>query len=420
MREATIPTTPGCQCSWWSTIAGSASTSKHFFHELLGVDEGVFVDLPPVPVLFFEDLCEGGRFRRVVAGEHADRAHGIAEPARGIDARRKREHDLSRRDPAGFQAGGFDECLDARPGIGVDGLQSDFHQNTVLPGQRDDVGGACERDKIQILSDHRFLVQASGDAMDQFEADAAAAERLEGVGIARFDRVEDGHGFREDGPGFMVVADDHVEPGFARVGDLLDRGDAAIDGDEHADAPGDGVVDSLPGNPVPFLQAIGDVVLDLSAHLLQEQIQHSGAVRSVDVIVAEHEEAFSGLQCPDDAFRGAFHSIHEKRIVEEFQCRPEVPFRAVVVRYPAVDEDFGDRFGDVDFPRECGDEFCIGGIGEDPPVLSRCARTPSMPRCVLRLREQSQRRSVSRILSSRPVTAGGGSHFSGPRIAPWL
>ena len=104
-------------------------------------------------------------------------------------------------------------------------------ERAVLVDERDDVGDGRERDHVEVPVAERMLL--AEQRLRELPDDAGAAEARERVVALqrRDDRAR-----RELLGGPVMVGDDDLEPERARVLDLGDRGDAAVDGEHEVEA----------------------------------------------------------------------------------------------------------------------------------------------------------------------------------------
>ena len=105
-------------------------------------------------------------------------------------------------------------------------------------------------------------------------------------------------GSREGRPRPVVVRDDDVEPELAGAGDLLDRRDAAVDGDHEVDAIRREQLDRLDGEAVALLEAARQAPFDVCADLPQGQHGQGRRRDPVHVIVAVDADPLVRLRPP--------------------------------------------------------------------------------------------------------------------------
>src|SRR5438874_6731332 len=92
----------------------------------------------------------------------------------------------------------------------------------------------------------------------------------------------------------VMIGDNQVDAFFARDICGADRGDATVDGDDELCLPfvAEGS-DRLRVQAVAFVDAVGDVVLDLTAEKLDRMPEDGGRGDAVDVIVAVDDDLFA-------------------------------------------------------------------------------------------------------------------------------
>ena len=122
-------------------------------------------------------------------------------------------------------------------------------------------------------------------ALGQLEGHSHAGQILERVGTARLLGIDDGHGGRQRLADRVMVGDDQVQ---ARPGllDLVDRADAAVDGDDDAHARGVEAPQGVEVQAIALVHAVGDVGLHLRAQGRQGLDQQGRGGHAVGVKVA--------------------------------------------------------------------------------------------------------------------------------------
>ena len=113
-----------------------------------------------------------------------------------------------------------------------------------------------------------------------------------GIGLPLEFGVEDSHGVGQLVVGHVVVADDEVDAFALGVCNLLHGLDAAIEGDDERDAVLGGIVDTLVGDAVTLVVAVGDVVVEPRVEILQELVYQRYGRRSVHVVIAINHNLF--------------------------------------------------------------------------------------------------------------------------------
>ena len=167
-----------------------------------------------------------------------------------------------------------------------------------------------------------------------------------------------------------MVADDDVDAEGPCVFHLVDGGDAAVDGDEERSAEFFSAVDPHRRDPVSFLHAVGDMEHRFKAELAEILVQHRGAVRAVDIVVAEDKDALFGLQGREHAIDGEGHAVHKKRVVHVAPLGPEKLLCGVIGLDTPVHQDARNRFGYIDFLGELLDASRSGRRGNRPTVFT--------------------------------------------------
>ena len=230
-REATIPTTPGCQPSPATTIARGAGLRRA---SALGGEEDARLGLLAVAVEQIE-LASHLRCARLVLGEQQlERSGGPLHPARGVDARAEPEAERLLPHAGRLHGRDLHEC--PQPGLArpCQRGQALAHDAPVLVPQRDDVADGCERGQVEVLVGLR-RDRGRRRPRRPSESLSATPGRAElGAGVVAERRVHHrAVGQLRARP--VVVGHHHVHPGGARGGHLRDGGDPAVDG--HAAGP---------------------------------------------------------------------------------------------------------------------------------------------------------------------------------------
>jgi hypothetical protein len=112
-----------------------------------------------------------------------------------------------------------------------------------------------------------------------------------------------------------MVADNHVQPGRAGRGHLLDRGDAAVDGHQQADAAAGKALDRGGREPVAVVEAAGQLPDGIGAEGAQRADEDRGGADAVDVVVAEHGDARAARQVTADQLDRGGDPGQRERIV---------------------------------------------------------------------------------------------------------
>lgn len=342
-------------------------------------------------------------------GEKFDGFAGVAHAAGGIEARGQREADgdgvkLAASFGSVAVAGGGDEGLEAGELRAGELGEAIFDEDAILPDQGDDIGDGAEggegsefQKEIAVgFGDAFGVAEGLGDGPREFEGDASAAEVGVGVGGGRvvsrqwsvvrgFCRlatghwplgqsgVDDGAGRREFCGEFVVIGNDDIHVLLAGQRDGGDGRNPAVDGDEELGAAlapfgTAGVDDRLHGigiEAVAFIDAVGDVDVDVGPGGFESMPEHGGAGDAVDVVVSVECNLVLFANGAGGTLGGGAHVGQEPGRVEIFELRFEEGGGGGGIGEAAVDEEAGDEGGEAELACE---GFGAGGIvgGEDP------------------------------------------------------
>jgi hypothetical protein len=126
----------------------------------------------------------------------------------------------------------------------------------------------------------KINVIALGKSLHQFKTHPAAGQLVIGIGIIRTLSVEYGYSIGQLFIWYMVVADDKINPFLFGVTDFFDRFDAAIKGYYEGVLVLGCIVYSLVRNTIPFVVAIGNIIVDVRGKPLQEFIDQCNGCSS--------------------------------------------------------------------------------------------------------------------------------------------
>ena len=192
-----------------------------------------------------------------------ERDLGPAEPARGVDARREPEADRAFIDDG--RSTRADRMSARRPGrcVRASCFRPGDRERAVLVDERDDVGDGRQRDEVEVPLER--IVRAE-QRLEELEHDAGAAELRKRV-RRRPRRDDRAVGQLVSGP--VVVGDDDLQPEAPGGGDLLDGGDAAVDGEHEPVAVLGELLEGLAREPVALLETARQMPADVGAELPQ-------------------------------------------------------------------------------------------------------------------------------------------------------
>ena len=157
----------------------------------------------------------------------------------------------------------------------------------------------------------RFVTGAE-QRLAELEGDAGAAELRKRV-LGRTRRYDRAVGQRLARP--VVVGDDDVEPPRPRLGDLLDRGHAAVDREHEAAAFVGEARQRFALDAVAFLEAARQVPGDVGAELAQDQDGERSRADSVGVVVPVDADALPVRDRRANRLDCLCHVPEQKRVV---------------------------------------------------------------------------------------------------------
>jgi hypothetical protein len=327
-----MPITPSCQPS----PAAARLGPRLDLVDRLARDP--LLDGLPLAVQRLELLRERLGLVGVLGQQQCERGFGPAEPPGRVDARREPKTDRRLVDRRRIDAADSHQCAQAHLLRLGEPAQAEQRKRAVLVDERHDVGDGGESDDVEVTLQERMV--GTEKRLRQLPDDAGATEAREG--IVALQRRDDWTGGERLGRA-VVIGDNHLEPERARVLDLGDGRDPAVDR-EHE-------VEPLLGEPRQRLavQAValleprgkmpGDVGLALSlcAELAQQQHGERRRADAVGVVVAVHADARAGVDGGDDRLDGLAHVAERERIVAR-QRALEEPARLGLVAEPPADE----------------------------------------------------------------------------------
>ena len=131
----------------------------------------------------------------------------------------------------------------------------------------------------------------------------------------------------------MVVGDDDLQPPRPRSGDLLDCGDATIDGQNEAAALVGEPRQRLAPQPVTLLEPARQVPLDLGSEPAQDEDGERGGADSVRVVVAVDADPLPARDRASDRLDRAGHVAEQERVVAG-QLAGQKAFASSASAYP--------------------------------------------------------------------------------------
>ena len=286
----------------------------------------------PLAVQRLELLGERPGLVGVLGQQQRERSLGPAEPPRCVDARREPEADRRLVDRRGIDAADPHERAQADLLRLREAAQAEQRERAVLVDERHDVRDRGQRDDVEVALQERMV--GAEQRLGELPDDAGAAEAREG--IVALQRRDDGTGGERLG-GAMVIGDDDLEPERARVLDLGNRGDPAVDRQDEVEALLGEPRQRLAVQAVPLLEPRGEMPGDVGVKLAQQQHGERRRADAVGVVVAVHADARTGLDRGDDRLDRLTHVAEGEGIVAR-QRALEEPARLGLVAEPAADE----------------------------------------------------------------------------------
>ncbi len=100
---------------------------------------------------------------------------------------------------------------------------------------------------------------------------------------------------------FVVIGNDQIDAALLGNLHLIDRGNAAVYGDDDFRAAVDDFREDCGVQAVPFVDAVGDVPVDLAAEDSDGVPEDGGGGDAVDVVIAVNDDFFFGVNRAGDA-----------------------------------------------------------------------------------------------------------------------
>ena len=242
----------------------------------------------------------------------------------GVDAGADFENDVVHRQFPVGQTANFHDGLESDGGVGIESPQTVVGQDAVFAHDGHDVGGDGHDTKVeQLVETVELDAVVGGKGLHEFESHAATRQMRVGIVIVAALGVENGHGRRQHFVGHVVVADDEIDAALLGVGNFVDRFDAAVQDDDESHPGFGGIVDAALRHPVTLIVAVGDVVVDVVVVVTDEPVDQGHRSDAVDVIVAVDHDALLAKDGLVEAFDGDLHVVHEERVVQIGELRPE-------------------------------------------------------------------------------------------------
>jgi len=246
----------------------------------------------------------------VLGEQQFERCARAAQPARRVDPRREPEPDSALVDPRRVHARDLHQRPEAQLLRTCERAEAGERERAVLVDERNHVGDRRERDQVEVA--RQSLVTRTEQRLSELVDDARAAEL--GERVVGGPRGDEG-AVRERFAGPVMIRDDDLEPARPRLGNLLDRGHAAVDGEDEPAA--------LVGEPrkrfaldaVALLEAARQMPDNVRTELAQDEHRERGGADAVRVVVPVHADARSGCDGALDRVDARGHVAEQERIV---------------------------------------------------------------------------------------------------------
>ena len=208
----------------------------------------------------------------------------------------------------------------------------------------------------------------------------------------------------------MMIEDDHIDSPALKPSDGFDGGGAAIDGEEQAARMFLQTIGRTIGTQaVAFIHAVGQIGLHLPTEASHPLAEQRARTHTIDIVVAEENEAFAGTAGHDEAFDRASHSGKQERIPEALEHGVEKSGGPGRIGKAAIEQAARKQGLDVELPHQPrnGRRFRFGDdppvavrVHQGPPEKSFCtnAFTPPTPRSEMRVSRTANAAVVRKLI----------------------
>src|SRR5262249_27641012 len=156
----------------------------------------------------------------------------IVKATSGVDARPEPKADLPGAHRPGEDSGNLLESADAGAGGAGDLFEAMLDENSICPGERDNVGDGGERHQIQhrakirlaALLEKALLAKLLAKPQAKIEGDAGRAQVAGWILTAGLVRIDDSQRGWQLACNGVMIDDDHIQAQGIRPGHLGDRG----------------------------------------------------------------------------------------------------------------------------------------------------------------------------------------------------
>ena len=303
-----------------------------------------------IPVLEFRKQLRGAGIIR--AEQQLERGVGFFHAAGRIQERGKLVHHVDSAHAApGLHERGV-QRLDSGQAAFLQALETPLGEQPVLGSHLHEVGQRAERHQVEHFGRRRHPETFVQRAYELVRNAHATKFRI-GVGIAFLVRVQKNVARRERVARRLVVVDDHhVHSQFLRMGNLVVRGDARIDGHHVASARFVHLVDRGNREPVTIAETVRQAPVRLDSELRETPRQKRHRGHPVQVVVTEDENLLFLFAHVENPAHGIFHALDAPRRKFRVATLVHNAARGNHVAHAPGDKEPCHQMGNLQFPRE--------------------------------------------------------------------
>ena len=203
-------------------------------------------------------------------------------------------------------------------------FQSEMGKDPVLPHHGNQIRRYAHHQKVeqryQALERDPVLLRI---CLDKLEPHPAARKVIERIPAVRAFRVQHRNCGRKVILGKMMVADNDIYALAGRIADLVVGLDPAVQGDYQAEPVVGGPVYSLVRHPVSFIIPVWHIKIHIAGESLQKRIDKRHSRGPIDIIIPIDQYLLSRPDGRLHPFHGLVHILHQERVVEIVETRPE-------------------------------------------------------------------------------------------------
>ena len=332
------------------------------FHNLVGLFCHLPVNVLALFVITVYVLCLAQGMRKVTLHEQVYRLLAVLHSSAGVDAGAQFKDDVAHGEFSAAQPADVYDGLEPYAGVLVELFQPVKSQNAVLVNHRHKVGRYAYGTEVEQRDEPgEGYAVVFGKCLHKLKAHSAAAKVLKRIGVALALGVENGRGLRQFLVGHVMIANNKVYAYALGIVNLLDSLDATVENDDELHARLPGIFKPFLAHAIPFVVAVGYVIIDVRVELPQKLIhqRHRGA--SVYVVIAVHQDALFAPHGVVETVYGHVHILHQEGVDKVCELWTEESFGRRLRCYAPVDEQTGQNGVDVKLlPQLFGGVF-LGG-----------------------------------------------------------